>query len=177
MQNEWDVEVDWRGFQLSPDTPKGGMSLTDKFGPRAAMMTERVKGFAKEFGVEQFHPPMRSPNTRAILAVAEYARDEGKLSEFKNASMDAHWVENLDLEDPAVVRKVAERAGLDPEKVLSASADPKYLSRVDELREEGNAMGVSGIPTFFIGNVKVVGCQPYEILERAAQMAGAQRKT
>ncbi|MFL5319895.1 MAG: DsbA family protein [Myxococcaceae bacterium] len=178
LQGEYDVDVDWRGFELSPQTPKGGMSLTAKFGARAAQMTERVKGFAREFGIpdEDFHPPMHSPNTRSALAVAEYARDEGKLTPFRDAAMEAHWKDNVSLEDPDVIRKVAKKAGIDPEKAVVAMSDEQYLGRVDALREEANLAGVSGIPTFFFGGIKVVGCQPYEVLERAASMAGAKKK-
>lgn len=178
MQDEYDVEVDWRGYELSPQTPKGGQSLTAKFGARAQMMTDRVRGFAKEFGIPEgdFRPPMHSPNTHGVLAASEYARDEGKLTAFRDAAMDLHWRVNGNLEDPNEMRKLAASVGLDPEKTVAAMEDPKYLDRVDALREEGETVGVSGIPTFFFGGIKVVGCQPYEVLEQAAKLAGAKRK-
>lgn len=50
---------------------------------------------------------------------------------------------------------------------------PEYQARVDALRAEGHAVGVSGIPTSFIGNHRVVGCQPYEVFAEAARRAGA----
>jgi len=34
---------------------------------------------------------------------------------------------------------------------------------------------VTGIPTFEIGAIRVVGCQPYEVLAAAARKAGACR--
>jgi predicted DsbA family dithiol-disulfide isomerase len=45
---------------------------------------------------------------------------------------------------------------------------------VDAVRAEGNSKGVRSIPTFFIGGVRVVGCQPYEAFVQAARLAGAQ---
>ena len=32
------------------------------------------------------------------------------------------------------------------------------------------------VPTFFIGDEEVVGCQPYEVLAAAAERAGAKRR-
>jgi len=38
-------------------------------------------------------------------------------------------------------------------------------------------MGVTGIPTFVIGDRGVVGCQPYDVLARFAESAGARKRT
>jgi protein-disulfide isomerase len=55
--------------------------------------------------------------------------------------------------------------------------DPAYQARVDLLRAEAGRMGVTGIPTFFIGDAVVVGCQPFEVLAAAVRRAGARPKT
>ena len=36
--------------------------------------------------------------------------------------------------------------------------------------------GVNGIPTFCIGELRVVGCQPYAALEQMAERAGVPRR-
>jgi predicted DsbA family dithiol-disulfide isomerase len=37
-------------------------------------------------------------------------------------------------------------------------------------------MGVTGIPTFVIGNQGVVGCESYDVLARFVEAAGARKK-
>jgi hypothetical protein len=41
------------------------------------------------------------------------------------------------------------------------------------MREEAYDLGVTGIPTFFFGDMPVVGCQPYSRLLATARRAGA----
>jgi predicted DsbA family dithiol-disulfide isomerase len=46
---------------------------------------------------------------------------------------------------------------------------------VDAARRAASAAGVRGIPTFDFADVRIVGCQRYEVLVDAARRAGARR--
>lgn len=165
--------MDWRGFELHPEIPIGGIPADRLFGPggreRAAAYMRR---FAASFGIEGMRQPGHIPNTRAALAVAEHARDRGRLDPFRAAAMDAYWRDGRDLEDAAVLRELAEQVGLDPAAAVDAASDRRYLDRIAETREEASALGVTGIPTFLIGDRRIVGCQPYDVLARAVVAAG-----
>jgi predicted DsbA family dithiol-disulfide isomerase len=139
-------------------------------------MHARLRDLATQFGVEGMKPPDRTPNTRRALAIAEHARDEGKLEPWRNLAMDGHWRRGLDLESDSDLRALAGEAGLDPDKAIAASRDPRSLSRLDQKRDQAEALGVTGIPTFVIGNRGVVGCQPYEELARFVEAAGASKR-
>jgi predicted DsbA family dithiol-disulfide isomerase len=153
----------------------GGQRLADKFGEeRYAAMRGHLQRFAAGFGLTGMHSPDRSPNTRAALALAEHARDEGRLHEARHALMDAFWRRGEDLEDREVLARCATAAGLDPARALAAITDPVITARVDAMGREAARAGVTGIPTFVIGDRRVVGCQPYEVLAAAARAAGAQ---
>ena len=173
----YDLEIDWRGYQLHPETPEGGMDLSAMFGAaRLPAMREHMLGFAKGFGITDMQFRDRSPNTRRALAIAEYARDEGKLERFRQLAMDAHWRKGLDLEKDADLRALASEAGLDPEAALAASRDSKFLARIDACRAEAEEVGVTGIPTFVMGERGVVGCQPYEVLAKLVELGGAEKR-
>lgn len=177
LQEEYDLDLDWRGFELHPETPPGGQRLADRYGPRrSAEMADYMRRFSAAFGVKGMATPERTPNTRKAMAVAEWARDQGRLHPFRRAAMNAHWREGRDLEDDAVLADLARSAGLDPERAVAAASDPAYVARVDAMGEEAARAGVTGIPTFFIGDRKVVGCQPYEVVAREAEAAGARRR-
>ncbi len=139
-------------------------------------MREYVRRFAESFGITDMRQPDHLPNTRRVLAVAEHARDRGRLTEFRRAAMAAHWRRGLDLEAEGVIRELARESGIDPEAAVAAMSDPRYLDRVDDLRREAARAGVTGIPTFFIGDEVVVGCQSYGVLAGAADRAGAKRQ-
>jgi predicted DsbA family dithiol-disulfide isomerase len=177
LQREYHLDLDWRGFELHPETPPGGQRLADRYGERRfAEITDHLRRFAASFGLEDMRIPERTPNTRKALAVAEWARDQGKLHPFRRAAMNAHWREGKDIEDERVLAGLARSAGLDPEKALAAVSDPIYQARVDAMGSEAARAGVTGIPTFFIDDRKVVGCLPYGAIAAEAEAAGARRR-
>jgi predicted DsbA family dithiol-disulfide isomerase len=139
-------------------------------------MLRYVREFAARFGIDDLGAPARLANTRRALAIAAHAEDRGRLEAFRAAAFDAYWRRGRDLEADGDLAAVAAEAGLDPAAALAAASDPSLLARVDEARRRAVAAGVRGIPTFELGEVRVVGCQPYEALAAAARRAGAQRR-
>jgi predicted DsbA family dithiol-disulfide isomerase len=148
------------------------MRLDQFFPPeRLRGMADSMRDFAAQFGIEDFRQPERIPNTRRALALAEVAREEGRLDAFRQRAMDAHWRDGMDLEDAHDLKTIARDAGLAEDAVERSKGDPRYLERVDEIREEANRIGVAGIPTFVIGNLGLSGCQPYDVLADFARYA------
>lgn len=153
------------------------MSLEEHFPPqRLAQMADYMKNFAARFGIEDFRQGERIPNTRRALALAEVARDEGKVDAFRKRAMDAHWRDGMDLESDDDLRTIARDAGLSEDAVGRSMSDPQYLERIDAIRQEAEDLGVQGIPTFVAGNLGLSGCQPYEVLAEFATRAGAARR-
>lgn len=172
LLNEFDLTLDWRGFELHRSTPVGGKPLSALFpGVDLEALHARTLAFAKGFGVVDFRPPNWLSNTRKVLALAEFARDEGKLEPFRRAAFSANFREARDLESDATLRHIAAQAELSPDLALLAVRDSKYFERVDARQEEARAEGVTGIPTFVIGKQRLVGCQPYERMARFAERA------
>jgi predicted DsbA family dithiol-disulfide isomerase len=174
---EFDLTLDWHGFELHPSTPRGGLSLSRLFpGVPLPALHERTRRFAARFGVTGFNPPDDLHNTRRALAIAELARAEGRLEPFRAAVFEAHWRQGKNLEDDDDLAAIAVAAGLRADEALRAADDPAILARVDQKQEEARQSGVTGIPTFIIAGDEVVGCQPYEVLAAAAERAGVRRR-
>ena len=66
---------------------------------------------------------------------------------------------------------LAEEAGLDAERFRSDLADARYEDVVQADFREGQDLGVSGTPTFYINGRVIVGLQPLETFERAIEEA------
>lgn len=174
---DFELVVDWCGFELHPGTPRGGMSMSALFpASRLPAMRAHMEKFAAQFGVSGIQQPQHIPNSRRALAIAEWARDRGCLDAFRQSAMVAHWREGRDLEKDDDLRLIVTRVGLDPDEALSAADDPVILARVDQRQVDARQHGVTGIPTFVIGEEEVVGCQPYEVLAAAARRAGARAR-
>ncbi|MFC1952652.1 DsbA family protein [Chloroflexota bacterium] len=178
LVEELNIEVDWRGFELHPETPKGGMEL-DRLHPDNTKqgMKEYIEQFAARFGVQDMKPIKRMPNSRRALAVAEFARDQGKLYEYHWQVLDAYWKEGKDIEDSTVLSTLAVASGLDSDEAILAADNPDYLNRVDAMRVEYQNVGVGGIPVFVFGSEQAIeGFRPYPILAATAVRAGAKPK-
>jgi len=134
-------------------------------------MAEYMRKFAAEFGIQDFSQPERIPNTRRALALAEVARDEGKVDAFRHRAMDAHWRDGMNLENEEDLLTIARDVGL-----RSTEPEDEHFDRIDEIREEADRIGIQGIPTFVIRNLGLGGCQSFDVLEEFAQQAGAKRK-
>ncbi len=174
MQKEYDISINWRGFELHPEIPVGGMKMEEYFPKdRIPEMQAYISKFAKKFEVDiTFTKHM--PNTRKALAMAEYAREQGNLDIFKNSAMLAYWKKGENLENESVLKTIAINANLDSKKALEASSDPKYLQKIETIRTEAKEKGVNSIPTILMGPEKVVGCQSYETIVAAGKKAGMQ---
>lgn len=175
LQEQYDVDVEWRGFELHPSTPAGGMPITRLFpASQVPAMRKQMLGFAGQFGVTDMQFQEHISNTRKAMALMELARDKDVVHQLRSALMDAYWRHGVNLEDDAQLKTLAQSVGLDGDEALAATRNTAYLQRVDRMQAEAKSMGVTGIPTFFIGERAVVGCQPYEVLEAAVKKAGAQ---
>ena len=175
LLRSFDLRLDWRGFELHPSTPRGGVPLSTLFpGVDLVRMHDQTRKFAARFGVTDFNPPDRIQNSRRALAMAEYARDSGHLEAFRAAAFEDHWRRGKDLEAIGDLRELAVRTGLDAEAAVASVDDPLYLDRVDEKQAEARRQGITGIPTFVLGHERVIGCQPFDVLAAAARRAGAE---
>ncbi len=173
LEREYDVAVDWIGFELHPEIPKGGVP-TEALFPRP--MLERMLGpleaTAGRMGLP-LRPPERVPNTRAALAVAEFAREHGGLDGFRHAAMDAFWAEGRDIEDRDVLGELAQECGIEPDAALAFAFSAEGEAAVHARRALASDRGVTAIPTVLLGRLPILGCQPYDVFVRAAERAGA----
>ncbi len=174
MQEVYDIELDWRGFELHPETPVGGVLLDRVFArDQLEPMIDHIQQVAQSHGLGAMTVGDRLQNTRAALAVAEYAREQGRLTQFREMAMAAVWREGANLEDSAQLAEIARRAGLDSEQALAARSQDRYLAGVDAIRSEARQAGVNSIPTLVFANgQRVVGAKPYPELARVAEAAG-----
>lgn len=176
LQNEFDVVVDWRGFELHPETPKGGRSVESLFGTaRRAEFKTYMSDFAARFQVS-IGSPEHIPNTKKALAMTEYARDHDLLTAFREATMAAHWVEGKNIESDDVLHTLAASVGLNAHEALKASDSSFYLKRVDDLQSEAKENRITGIPTIVFGEQRIVGCQTYDVIRARLEAEGIPKR-
>lgn len=78
----------------------------------------------------------------------------------------AYFVDNKNISDMDVLIEIAESVGLDPEEAKNVLKNRLFSPQVEKDWERAWSNGVTGVPTFSSRDLFVVGCQPYEVLER-----------
>lgn len=173
--------IEWHPFQLNPGMPAGGMDrreyLETKFGGRANALKVygQIAQAAEESGLEiDFAAIERTPNTLDAHRLIHWAGIEGRQTAVVTALFKAYFQEGKDIEDPAILRAIAEGAEMDGDmiaRLLASDAD-----RADIIARDSHARqrGVNSVPTFIVANTHVVpGAQPPELWEQViAELAG-----
>jgi protein-disulfide isomerase len=128
--------------------------------PTLKQLFERYPGKVRlayrDFPLDSIHPQAR----RAAEA-ARCAHDQGKFWEYH----DVLFTESprLALED---LRRYAGQAGVDVTKFDSCLAAGTHKAAVQRDLDEGNRLGVTGTPAFFINGRALTGAQPLEAFAR-----------
>jgi predicted DsbA family dithiol-disulfide isomerase len=156
-------------FDLHPEYPAEGLpraQLLARYGGDA--MTERMKVFFAERGLEYNPNPDVVPNSMSALRLTELARDLGRHGELHDRLMEAYWTEARNIGDPDVLRALAAEAGLPAEEVEDVLAGDRYRDRVGTSTREAYAMGANAVPAFVLDRrLLVLGAQPDEVFEQA----------
>ena len=167
LKENYDLEIEWRPFEIHPETPKEGTKLNSLNFPKEYldMMIANIKNLADEAGII-LKLSDKLPNSRLALYLSEFARKNGKFDEFHRLVLDSYWKEGKDIGDQTLLLALAESVGLNRNEMLDYinSEEPKseLLKSLKDLRK----YGINGVPTFIIGDDIVVGAQPYNVFKR-----------
>jgi predicted DsbA family dithiol-disulfide isomerase len=183
MKREFDLDIVWRGFQIHPDWPATGIPSEKVYGNQSAEARkagwQRIATMADEIGLEM-RPPSTLTNSYNALAACEYAIASGKGEEFEERVYRAYFYDGANIGDVEVLKSLASEVGLDAPQVTDTIASPQMQLKLKNNALVAHQHGVSGVPTFFIGNYPLVGAQSADtmrkILTRATEMLGASAK-
>ncbi|TWH38492.1 putative DsbA family dithiol-disulfide isomerase [Rhodococcus rhodochrous J38] len=167
------IEVTWRSYQLSPDTPVGRrvpevealVAMKGMPAEQVRQMFAQVSDTAADVGLEIDFDNVVAANTFDAHRLAHLAGD--KRDEVLEALFRAHFVDGEVVDDVDVLVKVAAEVGLDPESTRAALADAVAADLFDARR-----IGVQGVP-FFVANraVAVSGAQPVDVFRQFLRRA------
>ncbi|HWG91430.1 MAG TPA: DsbA family protein [Candidatus Thermoplasmatota archaeon] len=143
LAKELGVSFEHLPWELNPTAPAEGMPNP------YAVPGDALLAFARSTGTPLRGRPV-THNTRKALRGLFFARTHGKYDEYVDAGLQAYWQEQANLADDAVLRRIAERAGLDADAFLRFVNDDAmdgYLSAVDAWAEK---LGVATTVTYLL---------------------------
>ncbi len=168
MQQEYDVDVEWKAFELRPGTPPEGTPRPFKPG-ESNELSGHMKEAAEAAGLVNMRRQPFVPNCRPSLEAAEYSKDKGKFNEYHKTTFKAFWDEGKNIGDPEVLKEILEECDLDWEEFSSTDNDGQYTQRVEAQLAESRMYGIRGVPAFILDRYLISGAQPYEIFQQAME--------
>ena len=167
------LRVQFVHFPLHPETPAEGRSLEELFAGRGydiakmhAQMRARMAAEGLPYGERKL-----TYNSRLAQELGKWAETQPGGEAIHDALFRAYFVDGRNIGDPVELVKIAESVGLPPQEAKEVLEQRKFKAAVDEDWEKSRRYGVTGVPTFVIGDRGVVGAQPYEVLERLVEQA------
>ena len=164
LQQELDFDVEWKAFEIHPETPKEGMKTANYF-PNYDMKTMKnhIENFGKDVGIKLNGDVLA--NSKLSLAANEFAKEKGKFNEFHEAIFKANFEDGENIGDINVLLAIAEGVGLNKKELSHYLRNQENLNAIDESSAQAMKLGITGVPSFIINNKMVVGAQSSEVLK------------
>jgi protein-disulfide isomerase len=124
---------------------------------------KQVKLILKEF-------PILSKGSEETAKVALAAKMQGKYWEFHRAMQEQQGQSN-----EAAALRVAEKLGLDMNKLRKDMASPETKNEIDQTRALAAKLGIQGTPHFLVGD-RIIPGAPENLLEQMQKLVAEVRK-
>ena len=171
MVREYDLDVEWRAFELHPGVPPEGQEIP--FSPeRRAAGRASFQRLADEEGLPYGERTRWYDSTPAHEAVL-WAAARGRADALKRAVFEAYFVRDENIGSADVLAGLADGLGLDGADLRAALAEGRHRAEVQAQYDEARAIGVTAVPTFVAEGYALVGAHPIENLRKLMEHAGA----
>ena len=174
LRDEYDLKVNWCMVEIHPDTPVQGMPVT-ALGHAPEQWNAMMGGLGVMAQAENIviQPQLLTTNTHQALLLAEAVKEQSSMVFYAlhRRLFEAYFGAGINIGDTQVLRELALDVGVVPETLVRAWQDPQYVSRLQHNLMAAQELGVSGTPTFFIGERKLTGALSLDTLRHAAHEA------
>lgn len=92
-----------------------------------------------------------------LPARAFYAADPDRRDLLDEALFEAAWVAGLDVNEPETIRWAAERAGVDPDRLMTLLAEPGPAAEARSALAEFERLQCPGVPTVVVNGQRYFG--------------------
>ena len=138
-------------------------------------MIAHLKTTAEELGLP-FGPRTKTYNSRLAQELGMWAMTLGKGDAFHLAAFKAYFADGVNLGKITVLLEIASNLGLPEKEAAQVLANRVYKDAVDRDWQDSQFKGITAVPTFIMGQHKLVGAQNYEALEQLVRLYGAVKR-
>lgn len=164
-------EIHWYPFELNPNLPSEGQNLrehiTEKYGASAQESdANRVKMMqaGQEVGFEfNFTDDTRIYNTFDLHQLLQWADQQGRMHDLKQALFTAHFTDGRNVSDKATLADIASEIGLDQQEALTALEEQRFAKKVRASEQQSQQQGIQSVPAVIFNQKHLIsGAQGVE---------------
>ncbi|MGO4906922.1 DsbA family protein [Pseudorhodobacter sp. W20_MBD10_FR17] len=176
-------EIHWHPFELNPQMPAEGQNtrehIIEKYGStpeQSEQSRQHMKTVGDSLGFDfAWTEQSRMHNTFNTHQLLHWADTQNRRHDLKMALFTAHFTDQRNLSDDAVLADVAAEIGLDRDEALAVLADQRFANEVRSEEQFWQQQGISGVPAVVFDRKHLVtGAQGVEnytsILAQLAEM-------
>jgi len=178
LRKNFEIETKWTAFLLHPEAPEDGISFEKLYAGRSADRKRNISRFkevADELGLP-LGERKSTYNSHLAHELAKWAESNGKGDLFHDAVFRAYFVDSKNISKADELVNLAKSVGLPESEARSVLESGTYREAVDEDWTRCHQLGVTGVPTFVVGQQATVGFQSYEALEQLLKSCGAKKR-
>ncbi len=168
LQAEYDIEVEWKNYEIHPNIPKDGVPKSFLGKNYLKTVEENVRLLAE---LEKLEIKSNSfiSNSHLALESSEFAKEKGVFGSFHKKVFEAYFMEGRNIGDKSVILDIAQELGLNTDELSSSLDEHRYHGRLQEVRMEKTRLGVIGTPTFIVGKRQLAGLPSYDVLRQLVE--------
>jgi len=125
---------------------------------------ERLRRVALEEGLP-FGKREKTYNSRLAQEMGKWAESEGRGALFHKAAFHAYFYDGINIGLTPNLVNLAVKVGLSREKAEEVLKERAFKDAVDSDWARSHELEIIAAPTFMIDTHRLVGAQPYEVLE------------
>jgi predicted DsbA family dithiol-disulfide isomerase len=160
-------DIDWRFMEIHPETPAQGMPLSELGYPKEHwdMLMTNLQRMARQEKVTLAERTFTTNSHKAmLLAEAARQREPEAFKKLHSRLFEAYFVEEQNIGDEMVLKKLAVEAGVTDATVNAAWTDQAYENKLRENHEAAAMLEITGTPTFVIDDQILSGAVPTGML-------------
>jgi predicted DsbA family dithiol-disulfide isomerase len=180
LRESYEVMVNFRFIEIHPDTPQQGttvesLSYSDE---QWQGMMDGLMEMAQEEGISLAPVGLLANSHRALL-LAEAVKKEGReiFYRLNQKLYEEYFLAGRNIGDLEVLEDIAKASGVSDAVKARAWSDPEVENTLKLNMEMAVKAGVTGTPTFFIGQQRLTGAVSLDSLRQAAELAVDERNT
>jgi len=176
---ETGADITWRPFLVggvfNAVNPSVYQARAEPMDPKIVHNYRWLHEWARVAGLPLVFPTAHHPvkSVLAMRACCVLEQDQPTLQRFSKAAFDAYFARGENIDDPDVIRAIAEECDLDGASLVSGTKEQSIKDQLRSNTEEAITRGAYGSPTMYVGDSQYFGNDQLPLVRAALLSEGS----